>query len=89
MSAKPQFPWKKGTVQKDLSQTQVTQTQVTMSITNASPEVLKLWILWCLQRGYSHQSMYEAGGMGNVFGEIFPDSDIPNSILYLMPVASC
>ena len=52
------------------------QAQVTMYLNNAPPKVLKAWILWCLDVVYSHRSYNSAGGQGDLFRKMFPDSDI-------------
>ena len=52
------------------------QQPVTLYLNNAPLEVLKAWVLWCLQKVQNHQSSNSAGGMGELFRKMFPDSDI-------------
>ena len=52
------------------------QSQVTMYLNNATPEIIKAWTLWCLQVVHDHSSMNSAGGKGDLFREMFPDSKI-------------
>ena len=55
---------------------QPNQQQVTMYLNNAPLEVLQAWILWCMQKVENHQSSNSAGGMGELFRKMFPDSEI-------------
>jgi len=52
------------------------QPQTTMYLNNAPSEVLKAWILWCMQVVSRHQSINSAGSIGDLFRAMFPDSDI-------------
>ena len=55
---------------------QPNQQPVTMYLNNAPLEVLQAWILWCMRKVENHQSSNSAGGMGELFRKLFPDSEI-------------
>ena len=48
----------------------------TWYLSTAPPDVLKAWILWCLDVVYSHRSYHSAGGQGELFKKMFPDSRV-------------
>ena len=49
---------------------------IIMYLNNATPEVLKSWILWCFDVVHGHRSLRSSGGQGDLFRAMFPDSCI-------------
>ena len=61
------------------------QQPVTLYLNNAPLEVLQAWVLWCMQKIQNHQSSNSAGGMGELFRKMFPDSEIASRFGELGP----
>ena len=61
---------------QDSSSSQTEVSVKTWYLSTAPPEVLKVWILWCLDVVYSHRSYNSAGDQGELFRKMFPDSRV-------------